>query len=168
MFGMGAIPFAVMGYVIAKQVPDRKVGSQVTLNAALLAAILGESEKDVEKAIDKLCAPDPKSKSPAEGGRRLIKIGQFDYRVVNGAKYRAIRDDDMRRESNRDAQQRHRAKKKESQPPKEAKPVGGTIESETPEETEARQNQVTGEYPLPGKPPADPPPPLEEGDGEKF
>lgn len=165
MFGMGAIPFAVMGYVIAKQVPDRKVGSQVTLNAALLAAIFGESEKDVEKAIDKLCAPDPKSTSPAAGGRRLIKIGQFAYQVVNGAKYRAIRDDDMRRESNRDAQQRHRAKKKES--PKDSKPVGGTIENETPEQREARENDVTKGYPRP-KAPFVPPPPLEDGDGEKF
>jgi hypothetical protein len=117
MVGAGACVFALMGYIIANQEPDRKVGSQVRLNPMLLSTIFGESVAAIEKAIGFLCAPDPKSSSPEQGGRRLIKVGQFDYQVVTGAKYMAIRNGDERRESNRDAKRRERAKK--------GTPVGG-------------------------------------------
>lgn len=110
MVGSGAVVFAVWGFVIAKQVPDRVSGSQVRLNAKLLSTILGEPERDVAKAIQFLCSPDPNSTTPDKEGRRLIKIGEFDYQVVNGARYRAIRDENMRREQNRLAQERYRAK----------------------------------------------------------
>lgn len=110
MVGAGSTVFAVMGYVIAKQEPDRQVGSQVTLNPVLLKAILGDELEAVEKAIEFLCAPDPQSNSPDKDGRRLVKIGQFAYQVVNGAKYRAIRDEETRREQNREAKRRQRSK----------------------------------------------------------
>lgn len=110
MVGAGAIVFATMGYVIANQKPDKDVGSQVRLNPILLSAILGESEKDVEEAIQFLCSPDPRSTTKEEEGRRLIKIGEFDYQVVNGPKYMRIRDEEHRREQNRAAQQKHRDK----------------------------------------------------------
>ena len=58
MVGAGACVFAVMGYIIAKQVPNRTVGSQVRLNPSLLSAILGEPKAEIEKAIKFLCAPD--------------------------------------------------------------------------------------------------------------
>lgn len=112
MIGAGAIVFAVMGYVIAKQQPDKKVGSQVHLNSKLLAPILGETEGDVEKAIEYLCGPDDESTTKKAEGRRLIKIGQFSYQVVNGAKYLAIRDEETRRAQNREAQRRYRMKGK--------------------------------------------------------
>lgn len=111
MVGAGALVFAVMGYVIAKQEPSRSVGSQVRLNPVLLATIMGEDEKDVVQAIEKLCSPDPKSTTKVDDGRRLKKIGEFDYQVVNGAKYRAIRDEETRLEQNRVAQRTFRAKK---------------------------------------------------------
>lgn len=116
LVGSGAVVFAVMGYVIAKQIPDRVMGSQVRLNPVLLAAILGESQDDIESAIEKLCSPDERSTTKAKEGRRLVKIGEFDYQVVNGAKYRAIRDQESRMEQNRLAQQRHRAKKSGAAP----------------------------------------------------
>lgn len=112
MVGAGAVVFAVMGYVIAKQEPDREVGSQVRLNPVLLATILGEPEKDIVKAIEFLSSPDPSSTTKKQEGRRLVKIGEFDYQVVNGAKYRAIRDEETRREQNREAQRRYRKKGK--------------------------------------------------------
>jgi hypothetical protein len=124
MVGAGAVVFAVWGYVIAKQVPDKKVGSQVRLNPKLLAAILGEADKDVQKAIEFLCSPDPQSTTKENNGRRLIKVGEFDYQVVNGAKYRAIRDEETRRDQNRTAQRRHRALKN-------GKPIPGEVEYET-------------------------------------
>lgn len=110
MVGAGAVVFAVMGYVIAKQEPDKKVGSQVRLNPVLLSAILGEQVKEIEKAIKYLCSPDERSTTKEKAGRRLVKLGEFDYQVVNGAKYRAVRDEEARREQNRLAQERFRQK----------------------------------------------------------
>lgn len=111
MIGAGAAVFAVWGYVIANQEPDRKVGSQVRLNPKLLAAIIGESENEMSKAIAYLCRADPRSTTKEKDGRRLVKLGEFDYQVVNGAKYRKIRDQETRREQNRQAQRRHKIKK---------------------------------------------------------
>jgi len=112
MVGAGAVVFAVMGYIIANSKPDRSVGTQVELNPKLLAFILGESEEDVAQAVETLSSPDPKSRSKEEEGRRLIKLGTFSYQVVNGAKYRVIRDEEERRRQNREAQARYRNKKK--------------------------------------------------------
>lgn len=110
--GRGAIVFAVMGYVIANMKPDKEVGMQVELNPRLLHHILGESEGDVEAAIAFLSGPDPESRSKEEGGRRLVRLGQFAYRVVNGLKYRGILDEEALRDYNRVAQWKHRAKEK--------------------------------------------------------
>src|ERR1700690_4578097 len=96
LVGAGAPAFAVLGYVISNMVPHPSVGAQVELNPKLLAFIIGEPEEVIEKAIEKLCAPDPHSRTKEEEGRRLIRLGEFDYRVVNGAKYIAIRDNEER------------------------------------------------------------------------
>src|SRR5262245_49131406 len=110
MIGSGALVFAVMGYVVACQEPDRKLGSVVELNPRLLGAVFGEEAEHVAEAIAYLCKPDPESRSKESGGRRLIRVGQFLYQVVNGAKYRAVRDLEARREQTREAVGRHRAK----------------------------------------------------------
>lgn len=111
MVGTGAMNFALMSYVIANMKPDKEVGTQVELNPKLLATILGETEKDVAGAIHFLCQPDTESRTDKEDGRRLVRLGQFDYQVVNGEKYRAIRDEEARREQNRNAKRRERANK---------------------------------------------------------
>lgn len=110
MIGAGLGPFAVWPYVIANMVPDREVGTQVDLNPKLIAMVIGTDECTIEKAIDYLCRPDLESRTESEQGRRLIKIGHFTYRVVNGDKYRKIRDEEQRRQQNREAKQRERAK----------------------------------------------------------
>lgn len=120
MIGAGALAFAVMGYVIANGRPDREVGMQVELNPKLIAFVLGEKEEDVEKAIEWLCSPDPHSRSQECEGRRLVRLSQFAYQVVNGAKYRAIRDEERRRETDRESKRRQRALKKGQQLPGEA------------------------------------------------
>lgn len=111
MIGAGSHVFAVWGYVIAKQRPDRKVGSTVELNSKLLAAVIGDSEERMSQAIEYLCDVDERSRTSENDGRRLVRLGQFTYQVVNGAKYRAIRNDDERRTQTREAVRRHRAKK---------------------------------------------------------
>lgn len=110
MVGAGAVVFAVMGYIIANAVPDRTVGTQVELNPKLIAFILGEKQSEIEKAIEFLCATDANSRTKVEQGRRLVRLGQFSYRVVNGEKYRAMRDEEKRREQNREAKRRERLK----------------------------------------------------------
>jgi hypothetical protein len=112
MVGAGAMVFAVWGYVIANSDESREWGTVVSLNPRLLGPILGESLKDVEKAIEYLCAPDPESQSKEQNGRRLIRIGQYEYQVVNGARYRKIRNEEDRREQLRVAQAKFREKQK--------------------------------------------------------
>jgi len=79
------------------------------LNPELLAFVLGEKPVVIETVIEKLCQPDPKSRTPDEDGRRLIRLGQFSYKVVNGPKYMAIRNEEERRRTNREAKRRERA-----------------------------------------------------------
>lgn len=116
LVGAGAMVFAVMGYVIATWKPEYGVGKQVIgghvrLNPAVLGPILGESPKEVEEAIEYLCKPDPNTSTPGENGRRLIRLGQFDYKVVNAVKYHELRNEEQRREQNRAAQARFRDKR---------------------------------------------------------
>lgn len=139
MVGSGALVFAVMGYVVANMEPDREIGSRVELNPVLLATILGESEKDVRKAIEKLCAPDEESRTDKEEGKRLVRLGQFDYRVVNGAKYAAIRNEEDRKAQVREAQRRFRDKNKKSRKVQDKSGTNGDV-SDTGAE-------VTSQYP---------------------
>lgn len=115
MVGAGAVTFAVMGYVISHQRPELVGGGErlvVKLNPKLLALILGENENDVVKSIDYLCAPDPRSNRKEENGKRLVKLSEFEYWVVNGRYYRELGREERKREQNRQAQARYRAKKK--------------------------------------------------------
>lgn len=105
MMASGAEVFAVWAYVIANA-----VNSRVELNPALLAAVIGSTPDRMAAAIEKLCAPDANSRSPGNEGRRLIREGQFQYYIPNHEKYRSIRNEDERREYNREAKRRERAK----------------------------------------------------------
>jgi hypothetical protein len=112
MVGAGSHIFAVMGYVIAKMVPDRKVGAQVELNPRVMAFLIGDTEERMREAIGYLCREDEESRTKTKGGRRLIKLGEYDYQVVNGPKYMKIRNEEERRIQNREAKQRERERKK--------------------------------------------------------
>lgn len=116
MVGAGPHVFSLWPYIIANQKPSRDYGSTIELNPQLLAFIIGKgtTEKDILQAIEFLCKPDPKSRSREKDGRRLVRLGQFEYQVINGAKYRAVRDQEERKAQVREAQRRFRAKKKES------------------------------------------------------
>jgi hypothetical protein len=123
MVGAGAMVFAVWGYVIANMRPesrDLEAAQIVELNPKLLGPILGESPKDVEKAIERLCAPDPESRTKEMEGRRLEDLGAFLYRVINGAFYRSIKNEEQRKEQLRLAQakwrERNQPKKKKAKP----------------------------------------------------
>ena len=121
MRGRGSCFFAVWGYVISHFVPDRKTGAQVELNAEIIGFLIGEKVENVQVAIAQMCAPDPKSRSKEREGRKLVKLGEYTYQVVNGEKYRAMRDEEKRREQNRESQRKHRDKN-EPQTPDNSKP----------------------------------------------
>lgn len=111
MVGSGATVFAVWSYVIAEMTPHKDT-MHVEINPKLLAFILGEPIKDVDRAITSLCSPDPKSRSKEHEGRRLLRLGEYSYEVVNGKKYRDMRNQEQRREQNREHQARYRERHK--------------------------------------------------------
>jgi hypothetical protein len=85
MIGAGALAFAVMGYVISTRRGDR-----VELNPTLLSFVLGEPVDEIERVIEWLCSPDPKSRRKEKEGRRLVKLEEYLYEVVNGKHYDSI------------------------------------------------------------------------------
>ncbi len=111
MVGAGSHVFAVWNYAITKQVFDKQISQMVVrLNPALLAAIIGDTEARMKEAIEFLCAPDAKTTTPGSDGRRMIQLGTFDYQMVNGARYQALRNEEDRRNQNRENQRRFRDK----------------------------------------------------------
>ena len=130
MVGKGFAVFSLMGYVIANMKPDKTVGFQVDLNSKILATVFGELEEKIVQAIEFLCAPDPHSRTPAEDGRRLMSVGQYSYRVVNGVMYDKIRNEEDRREQNRLAQCRHREKSRSSNRMKKMSDSGRPLKGE--------------------------------------
>lgn len=122
MFGKGAVGFALMGYILSKmEVQWEGIGrakivtnATVRLNPKLLAAIFGEPEEKVVKTIDEFCSPDPESTTKTQDGKKLIKIGEFEYQVVNGAHYQNIKSRDEQREKTAERQRKYRDKQKPS------------------------------------------------------
>ncbi len=107
MLGAGPDVFAVWAYCISNA-----VAAQVELNPKLLALSIGMSVERVNAAIKFLCSPDPDSRNKEHDGKRLIKEGEFAYHVVSHDIYRAIRDEDGRREYMRKYMKERRAKAK--------------------------------------------------------
>lgn len=82
-----------------------------------IAEETGIDEARVKAAIKHLESPDPESRSPEMEGRRILPIDEhraWGWQIVNHGKYRAIRNEEDRREQNRLAQQRWRDKQKVS------------------------------------------------------
>lgn len=120
LFGKPALVFAVWGYAIAHQKPDRTLDGEcfVELNPTFLGAMFSEPPASVAAAIELLESEDPASRTDSEGGRRLVLVsgsrhlGPMQFRVVNGRKYREIRHDEERREYNREAKRRQRERER--------------------------------------------------------
>lgn len=107
--------FAVWPYVIAHMKPnrDRSIFT-VELNSQLMSVLIGEKEEEIEETIGKFCEPDVRSRTQDHEGRKLIKLGTFEYEVVNGAVYDQIRREVELREGNRARQKKHYQKIKTS------------------------------------------------------
>jgi len=81
-----------------------------------IAEEVGLTQDEVRSAIAVLEAPDPESRSPEEAGARIVKMDDhriWGWKIVNYGKYRAIKNEDDRREQNRLAQERFRQKNKQ-------------------------------------------------------
>jgi len=107
MYGAGANIFAVWGYIIANA-----KGGKIELNPIMLSNILGMAVADVDSVLISLSSPDLSSRNSDENGRRIVREGQFQWRVVSHALYRGMRDSDEQRAYNANAQRKSRARKK--------------------------------------------------------
>ena len=139
MVGAGLNVFAVWNYVIAKT----RFGT-IELNPKLVAAVLGGTVEEVNRAIEFLCAPDPESRSKLEGGARMVKEGQFQYRVVNWVEYQTIKSETALKEYNRRKQQEYRARRKAEEAagivrPKKPRAPRGKSRAQVRAENESRE-----------------------------
>lgn len=83
----------------------------VDMTAEKLAAECGYPLDIVKKGIEQLQAPDPRSRTPDEDGRRIVLLHEsgWGWQIVNYAKYRDIRSAEERREYFRLKKQEQRA-----------------------------------------------------------
>lgn len=84
----------------------------VDMHPRAIADEVGLSVDEVRNALTALEAPDDESRTPDEGGRRIIRMDDhraWGWRVVNYRKYREIKNEQDRREQNRLAQERTRS-----------------------------------------------------------
>ena len=74
-----------------------------------LSHIARVTVEECERALDRLMSPDPYSRTKEHEGRRVEEI-DGGWRILNYGKYRERRDPEKRREQNREAKRRQRAK----------------------------------------------------------
>lgn len=87
MYGSGPVVFSVWLYAIAC---SDKTGT-LDLNPKMLAPMIGCEVKDVVEALDYLTSEDPDSRSIKEDGCRLVREGQYQYRMVNKRDYTELK-----------------------------------------------------------------------------
>lgn len=81
----------------------------------------------VTEAVAAFCAPDPRSNTPDEEGRRLLPIDQqkpWGWQIVNYHHYRAIRDEEARREYHREYRRKEREAKRARKSKRKGNPNG--------------------------------------------
>lgn len=83
---------------------------------------------EVREAIGILCSPDKSSRPQSDEGRRLLPIDEgreWGWQIINYSHYRAVRDEEARREYYRDYRRTEREAKRAKK-----KANGGTIRPE--------------------------------------
>lgn len=117
---------------------------EVDIHPRAIAEEVGLCVEQVRVALDLLEAPDEESRSPEMDGRRLVRLDEhraWGWRIVNYRKYRAIRNEEDRKEQNRVAQERWREKKRVSQD----KPASAEPKQEKPRKPESAQAEAEAE-----------------------
>lgn len=139
-----------------------------------IAEEVGLPIEQVRAALDVLESPDNESRSPAEEGRRIVRVDEhrmWGWRVVNYGKYRAIRNEDDRRKQNREAQARWREKSKQSKPASASGKADKPKQKQREKEKEKNKDQPpppSGVAPLDPPPPPPPPPPAAPATDDKI
>lgn len=108
----------------------------------------GLSAPRVKAAIKELESPDPESRSPEMNGCRIVKMDEhrlWGWKIVNYGKYRAIRNEEDRREQNRLAQEKWRSKQNKQNKPPSAQAEG---EGEAKGEAKAKEKVKSPVAPL--------------------
>lgn len=103
----GAVPFAVFMLLLAKAKPPDGVAR---VSSSAIAGVLRITDEECLKAFAVLQAPDRESRSLENEGRRIERV-DGGWLILNYWKYRVMRDPDTRREQNREAAKRWRAKR---------------------------------------------------------
>lgn len=106
---------------------------------------VGLTLEEVQAALVELESPDPESRSPEEGGRRIVRMNEhraWGWIIVNYGKYRSIRSEEDRREQNRVAQEKWRNKNKPR------KPESAHTEAEAYTEAEAKKKKQSPDVDL--------------------
>lgn len=102
----------------------------VDMTAEAIARRTNVPLERVTNAIVALSAPDPRSHSPGEDGRRLLPIDErrpWGWQIVNYHHYRQIRDEESRREYFRTYRQKEREAKRSKRAKKDPKGATATL-----------------------------------------
>ena len=106
----GPLPVAIMFLITAEK---DKYGV-TTLNPRIVSKLLRIPLAVAEEGWNILASPDPESSNPDHEGRRLIPHGKGKWLVVSHEKYAAEHSLALKRERDREAQERHRRRVKEA------------------------------------------------------
>jgi hypothetical protein len=109
MSGAGADMFAIWAYILA----NSDVNGEVELNPKLIAVMIGMPVENTIAVIEKLQQSDPNSRSKDQDGKRLIKSGEFLYKIVNYQFYREIQNKKNQRDYMRNYMKNKRLNEKD-------------------------------------------------------
>lgn len=101
----------------------------VDMTAEAIARRTNVPLEQITAAIEFLAAPDPRSRTPHDEGRRLIpaSLGRpWGWQIVNYHHYRAIRDEESRREYFREYRKKEREAKRKKPGKVRYDPKGAT------------------------------------------
>lgn len=115
-----------------------------------IAALTGLPAERVEVALRLLEAEDPASRSPEEAGRRILLVDAhraWGWLIVNHAKYRAMRDEEQRREEARARMRRRRANSSQDEPEPRTVRRGSPRFAHADADTEAEKIESTDRGP---------------------
>jgi hypothetical protein len=138
MYGSGPVVFSVWAYVIAHAKPP----GVVELNPKLLASCIGTSHNEVADAIAFLCRTDFESQNKDEDGRRLVKLGGLEYRVVSFDKYRQMQSTEDRRAYHREYWHKRKTQQHSTELNKPQQNSSHSTEAEAEAEAEAKKKRV--------------------------
>lgn len=111
----------------------------------VITALTGIPLFRVRKAVVRLESPDPRSRTPDQEGRRIVRLDEhrdWGWLIVNRQKYRAMIDEDARREQNRE--RARRCRDRDCHAPSRSVTLGNALcaQSETEAEVEKKESNT--------------------------